>query len=325
MAEGGGTMATRGVVGPCFDRGDEMIRYISWQAVFLSALFLCGCRAKPEPKSPAPPPAKSVSPAPAARGANAGPSVKAKADVLEMLASPSSSDRIRAAERLGREGGIAGRRDTIDAVFQAIVNETDLVTMTYLFFPVNSCPDSVVIHRLFDLLEDDRPEVWYRAASALKNNLTYWSEDHKTRKDELAGRTRLRMGLFLTDLWKGHEEKAYEFVMSQTNYETDERHCILFHKCCIRLAEFGDERAVPVLARSIGDLFKNGKCEGRWHSPLIALRTINKLTGRNYGEAGKDLLTFRGREVRAVDWEAVVSELRKDLPPASGGNRQERD
>jgi hypothetical protein len=175
---------------------------------------------------------------------------------------------------------------------------------------------------LFSLLGHDRTEVWYGAAETLNNLHTRWENTERfwEKRESLQGPHRLRIEMAGSHSLGFKEElkrmglEAARFLIDQANVETYERSPQLFWRACNMLAFLGDRQAIPPLIKAIEQVRPKETEHGA--SPFAAahaLRAINKLTGRNYGDFGQDFDSMSGEAVRAVDWELVRRQLDIDF------------
>jgi len=243
------------------------------------------------------------------------------ASPLELIQSSRWSDRIHGYKRLARDADIHEKSELIDVVFSAIEQEKDLRCFPYVFWPLDRSEKlgEDAMNRLFALLENERPEVWYWAAYTLANRGARWEDPalYARKKSSVTGILSLRLhmaGSYSSGYAKELQamgKDAYSFLVSCATYEVDERCPDLFGRACDMLAWLGNKEAVPILVSAISDLHENGKTQNRG-APGFALRAINKLLDANYGAIGQDFSVLDSLAVNQVDWAAVLVQLKSD-------------
>lgn len=243
----------------------------------------------------------------------------------ELVLSKKWSERVEGYKALSKID-IVDNPELIKLVFQCIDIEHDLNCFSYAFWPIQfnghdeKKYDVFVMNKLFDYLNNDRPEIWYNSAYTIKNTGYNWKERDKY--DEkvklLKGIAKLRLQLafnFSKEViaeFKSLGEDPYPFLISNITYNTFEKSNEAFCRACEGLAYYGDKKAVPALILSILELHKYGKTKD-WYSPVYVLRAINYILDTNYGEVGKDFGTISGNDVNKINWESVVEQLKADF------------
>ena len=238
---------------------------------------------------------------------------------IEALATP---ERTRAASVL-RHCGVDGDDEAIRALVKAIREEPHPHCVHQLFFPFIFSQGMQVFDAMVSLLDDDRPEVWGEAARWLPCKRK-WQDAWRARREKLEGDVRLRAFLIghsragFEEELKRSPEEAEDFLVSLISTETRRRSGLVFSEACRHLAVHDRERALPLLVRSLRDLKAAGELTRPGSMPAPILYEINGLTGHDYGGLrGKRGSLEWSKAAKAIDWDAVFEELRRDFPPGS--------
>ena len=249
---------------------------------------------------------------------------KSDLPVRQRLLSPDSQERVAAAKSLKREG-IGRETNNIDALFEAIGKEADPRSLPYLFWPLQYCVepfDEGALTRLLTLTGDSRPEIWYNAAFAISNGgHTKWGEVLAARKLALGETEKMRLAFVSGDIRsqltssETRNPRVYEFLLPLIDCHVEDRGAHeVFARACENLAFYGNKDAVPILVTALKDLQRMGRCQGGWLSPGYALKSINRLTGKDYGGIGQKLDGMGTKEADAVNWAEVIPRLAAEYP-----------
>lgn len=265
------------------------------------------------------------------RVAALAPAEKRKLRQVEIvwLTSPDWEKRRRAFVQLGKTK-LCSDAGAVEAVSRAAAAEIDWRCIADMFAPLAECEPRTLAPVADQLIRNDHAEVWYWAAPRISAELKQ-SLESPPKSLPPSGTTRLRLAIatgLRDDVRKAlalYGEAGNRFLLSLLRFEVQRNCPLLFVRCCELVALLDLEGALPVLVDTLRVQAESGQLPQDKLTAVAAVRAVNRLTGRNYSDAGRNVESV---DIGTIDKEVVdvlVADLKAERLPRALAARRQRD